>query len=232
MEEAATSPTSWGQGWARRRPAAPGKEGLASPFSDMQDGGPCAMAGRAASVHFPVTAARGPAHPSGSSSPLPTRGRPACEDWGLAWVWGLGLGMGGEAGTAGRTRGLCPKSTLILRPHPRSPRLLLRQQPLPRTRPRGHLAQASGAAAAVTPGPTLWEKVCTTPPGRTSNATVVGSDTASTGLSATAARSSAAHKLAPSPPFLLPLGAAILRSGPRRRTGRGEGHVGRPPEAT
>lgn len=99
--------------------------------------------------------------------------------------------------------------------------------------PTGATVQAPGAAVTRTPGPTLWEKECTTPPGLTSNATVVGSDTASAGLNATAARSNAAHKLAPSPLLLL-LGAAILGSDPQGRvaTGRGKGHVGRPPEAT
>lgn len=123
-------------------------------------------------------------------------------------------------------------------PTPRSQGLPRRQQPFPTTRPRGLLAQASGSAAAVTPGPTFWEKVCTTPPGRTSNATVAGSDTAPAGLGATAARSSAAHRRAPPPPpppSLLLLGAAILRPGPGARTSDGarrgtrgasaEGHV-------
>lgn len=83
------------------------------------------------------------------------------------------------------------------------------------------IAQAPGVAEAHTPGPTFWEKECTTPPGRTSKATVVGSDTARAGLSATATRSSAAHKLtAPPPLFLLLLGAAILGSG---SLGRGDG---------
>lgn len=101
--------------------------------------------------------------------------------------------------------------------------------------PTGATAQAPGAAAVRTPGPTFWEKECTTPPGRTSNATVVGSDTASAGLNAAAASSNAAHKLAP-PPFLLSLGAAILGSGPQGWGGDGtprgtrgasaRGHVG------
>lgn len=115
----------------------------------------------------------------------------------------------------------------LLRPSPRSTSPRLGPHPLSR-----RLGPSS--AAALTPGPTFWEKECTTPPGCTSNATVVGSDTASAGLSAHAARSSAAHRPAPPAPLLLPLGAAIL--GPGRGanwwTERSEGHVRQPPEAT
>lgn len=106
-----------------------------------------------------------------------------------------------------------PKSPLLLRSHPRSTNPLLRPHPISRPPPRGHFAQVSGSAAALTPGPTLWVKECTTPPGCTSNATVVGSDTDPAGLSATAARSRAGQKFVAPPPFLLLLGAAILRLG-------------------
>lgn len=62
----------------------------------------------------------------------------------------------------------------------------------------------------------------------------MGSDTASAGLRATAARSSAAKQAAPQPTLFL-LGAAILESGAAggdERTRRGEGHVGRALRAT
>lgn len=172
----------------------------------------------------PSPAGPGGAKPSDPNSPLPTCVGPAPQ-----WL-GTRLGLGYRAARARRaceetgTEASDPvlsklpasESAPILRPHSRRRSApLLRQQPLHGPRPCEHFAQAFSSSASVTPGPTFWEKVCTTPPGRTSNATVVGSDTASAGLSATAARSSVAHKPAPPPPSLLPLGAAMLGSGPQ-----------------
>ena len=116
-------------------------------------------------------------------------------------------------------RPLRPRPRRSVSPPPPDPAPTVRA-PSPGPAPACTIAQAPGVAEAHTPGPTFWEKECTTPPGRTSKATVVGSDTARAGLSATATRSRAAHKLtAPPPPFLLLLGAAILGSGSLGRDG-------------
>lgn len=247
MKEAATSPTGWGQGRARRRPAASGKEGLASHFSDTKDGGPCAMTGRATSVHFLVIAARGPTFCGTWSRRRLHLPSPHLCPPGLQWL-GTRLGLGDRAACA---RWACERRQGL-----RTVTQQSRQSPQVRTHIEAPPPKPEPSPQAATPpqnpSPRALRSSLRLSGGSYPRAHVLGEgvhDAAGPHVKRhrrglghrfcrpqrhgrQEQRSPQARTVAAVPPSAGRRHLEIGPAGPGRRTGRGEGHVGRPPEAT